>query len=87
MNNKDTIRFKVAPYALYDVLKALHLMNDNHVNELYEFGVTKEDNDLVVWVKKDYIPTSDACECSTSKRRTIDTSKTRRGIQKANIVG
>ena len=72
MNNKDTIRFKVAPYALYDTLKALHLMNDNHINEYYAIGVTKEDNDLVVWVTKEHIPTSSTCGCSASKRNIND---------------
>ena len=53
---KETVRFKVAPYALYDVLRALEVQNNNNLYEYYEKGVTKEDNDLVVWVTKEYLP-------------------------------
>lgn len=55
-NSKETVTFKVAPYALYDVLRALEVQNNNNLYEYYEKGVTKEDNDLVVWVTKEHLP-------------------------------
>lgn len=64
---KETITFKVAPYALYDVLRALEVQNNNNLYEYYEKGVTKEDNDLVVWVTKQYLPkpSEDCCSASS----------------------
>jgi len=62
---KEMISFKVAPYALYDVLRAFEVQNNNNLYEHYEKGVTKEDNDLIVWVTKEYLPQpcDDSCSC------------------------
>ena len=45
--------FKVAPYALYDVIKALYIGSEN---EYVNLIVTKEDNDLVVRAYKETLP-------------------------------
>jgi len=47
------IRFSVAPYALFDVLNAFKNTRDH--NRYLDFGVTKEDNELSVWVVEKYI--------------------------------
>jgi len=49
----DKISFKVAPYALYDVLWAFERINHHNAHEHYETTVTKEDNDLIVVVTKE----------------------------------
>lgn len=41
------IKFAVSPYAIFDLLKALEYTKDKYRH--IEYGVTKEDNDLVVW--------------------------------------
>lgn len=56
------IRFKVAPYALYDVMNALEIESSDNNESYLEKGVTKEDNDLVVWVNKCYFPQSSSGE-------------------------
>lgn len=49
MENKDYIDFLVTPYALVDVLIALH-------NEgIRDINVTKEDNDLHIRLDVDYV--------------------------------
>lgn len=53
---EEIVKFQVAPYALYDVLRALEVENNNNLYEYYEKGVIKEDNELMVWVKKQYLP-------------------------------
>jgi len=53
---KESISFKVEPYALYDVLRALEVEAKQDIYTYYEKGVTKEDGDLVVWVTKQYLP-------------------------------
>jgi len=62
-NNKETVTFKVAPYALYDVLRALEVEAQQDIYTHFEKGVTKEDNDLVVWVTKEHLPkpSNDCC--------------------------
>ena len=47
------IDIKISPYALYDTLKAL----DNNIedNEVQTLVITKEDNDLLLRVKRDYV--------------------------------
>ena len=52
MENRDVIRFKIAPYALFDTLKALDNTKD-HSRHL-EYGVTKCDNELEIWVREVY---------------------------------
>lgn len=53
---KNRISFQVAPYALYDVLKAL----SNDVENRTKIVVTKEDNDIVVMVTKEKYKKEDA---------------------------
>jgi len=60
----DFFRFQVAPYALFDVLNALRNTRDHR--RYLDFGVTKEDNDLVVWVREKYISQeSESKDCCT----------------------
>jgi hypothetical protein len=64
------IRFKVAPYALYDVMNALENESSGNTESYLEKGVTKEDNDLVVWAEKHYFPqSSDSRECCSDPER------------------
>jgi len=60
---KEHVSFEVAPYALYDVMRALEIQNNNNLYEYYEKGVTKQDGHLVVWVTKEYLskPTDEKC--------------------------
>ena len=44
----NILRFSVTPYALFDVLQALENTKDH--NRYLEFGVTKQDNEITVWV-------------------------------------
>ena len=46
------IKFEVAPYALFDVLCALNNTRDS--NRYVEYGVIKEDNNLIVWANEKY---------------------------------
>ena len=50
------IDFTVAPYVLYDVLKALN--SSVKENEYQKIVVTGEDNDLMVRVHREYLPIS-----------------------------
>ena len=67
MHKKDVVSCKVTPYALYDVLRALTVCaNNDSIYSYYEMGVTKEDDDLVVWVTKEHLPKpTDTMECSS----------------------
>ena len=53
---KEHVSFEVELYALYDVMRALEIQNNNNIYEYYEKGVTKQDGHLVVWVTKEYLP-------------------------------
>ena len=68
---KETVRFKVAPYALYDVLRALEVQNNNNLYEYYEKGVTKEDGDFVVWVTKEYLPRPEDENCCAEEAQNV----------------
>lgn len=46
------IYFKVAPYALFDVLKAFE--NDSDIHRRIDYTVTKEDGELVVIANENY---------------------------------
>lgn len=72
-NNKETVTFKVASYALYDVLRALEVEAQQDIYTYYEKGVTKEDNDLVVWVTKQYLPrpSNDCCAAPSDEEKCI----------------
>ncbi len=48
-----TIEFKVAPYALYDTIKAI--LNQNDKNHYYKITVTKEDGYLVIFATEEQI--------------------------------
>ena len=41
---------RIAPYALFNALKALELTNDRH--RYIEYGITQEGDDLVIWGKE-----------------------------------
>lgn len=47
------IKFEVAPYALFDVLKALNNTNDS--TRYIECGVTKEDGNLIIWATEHFL--------------------------------
>ena len=62
----DKLSFTVAPYALYDTLRALEIESiDNRYNHI-TYAVTKEDNDLVVVVttKAKALNAGDANTCT-----------------------
>ena len=46
----DKLIFTVAPYALYDTLRALEIESIDNRNNYITYSVTKQDNDLVVIV-------------------------------------
>lgn len=48
----DKIRFRVASYALQDVIRALSVRHKDFYNEIY---VTKEDGELLVVCNKRYL--------------------------------
>lgn len=60
---KKLYDFKVAPYALYDVIKALYIGGEK---EYVNLIVTKEDNDLIVRVYKEKLP-----------KKTLETTNTK----------
>lgn len=49
MTSKEYIDFGITPYALPMVLLALHNQ------EIYEYFITQEDNDLHIRIEKDYL--------------------------------
>jgi|LGVE01.1.fsa_nt_gb hypothetical protein len=52
----ENIRFVVAPYALFDTLRAFE--NDKSSGHYLKYAVTMEDGELVVCAEKKYHPVS-----------------------------
>lgn len=71
MKVKEFVRFTVAPYALYDVIQAISNENMNNLGDVYQTYVTKEDNDLVVVVRKQRIVPSEECCAAPTKEMEV----------------
>ncbi len=50
----ETVNFVVAPYALFDTLRAFE--NDRNSEYQVEYSVTMEDGNLVVYAERKYYP-------------------------------
>lgn len=70
MNKSEKrIDFKVSPYALYDVVKAI--VNQNCSKYHFEVNVSKEDDELIVFITKVNHYNDLSSECTSSYEEPI----------------